>query len=85
MTRADYQALGVMMKKIRKDGVRIPLPCEIEAARSAAGGWTRAQLAQWGVPWPPPKGWRRVLEKASGVQGADEFDRLEREAQGFLN
>lgn len=34
---------------------------EIEAARSANGGWTKETLAQWGVPWPPPKGWRRAL------------------------
>ena len=35
---------------------------EIEAARSPKGGWTKKQLAEWGVPWPPPKGWRRRLE-----------------------
>ena len=34
---------------------------EIEAARTPAGGWTRRQLAQWGVPWPPPKGWKARL------------------------
>ena len=34
---------------------------EIEAARSSAGGWSRDQLAAWGVPWPPPKGWKRAL------------------------
>jgi hypothetical protein len=34
---------------------------QIEAGRSAEGGWTRAQLAKWGVPWPPPKGWRARL------------------------
>ena len=28
-------------------------PAEIEAARSPRGGWTRATLASWGVPWPP--------------------------------
>ncbi|WP_143004309.1 hypothetical protein, partial [Bifidobacterium breve] len=22
---------------------------------------TKAQLAQWGVPWPPSKGWRQKL------------------------
>jgi hypothetical protein len=33
----------------------------IDAARSPRGGWTKAQLAEWGVPWPPPKGWRRAL------------------------
>jgi hypothetical protein len=34
---------------------------EIEAGRSAKGGWTRQQLAAWGVSWPPPKGWRVAL------------------------
>ena len=31
---------------------------EIEAARTPKGGWTRAQLEAWGVPWPPTKDWR---------------------------
>lgn len=34
---------------------------EIEAAKKH-GGWTRDVLARWGVPWPPPRGWRRELE-----------------------
>lgn len=34
---------------------------EVEAARTPAGGWTRAQLEAWGVPWPPPSGWKRRL------------------------
>lgn len=34
---------------------------EIEAARSPAGGYTRAMLAAWGVPWPPPRGWQQAL------------------------
>ncbi len=33
----------------------------IESARTPAGGWTKAQLAEWGVPWPPPKGWKQEL------------------------
>jgi hypothetical protein len=37
---------------------------EIENARH-----TKAQLAQWGVPWPPPKGWRKRL-----LQVADKRD-----------
>ncbi len=40
---------------------RRPTALEIEAARTPAGGWTRAQLAAWGVPWPPPKGWKAAL------------------------
>lgn len=42
----------------------LPSPEEIEAAKTRRGGWTRNQLAQWGVPWPPPKGWRRRLIEA---------------------
>lgn len=34
----------------------------IEAGRTPAGGFTRKQLAAWGVPWPPPQGWRKELE-----------------------
>ena len=34
---------------------------EIEAGRSEKGGYSKAQLALWGVPWPPPKGWREAL------------------------
>jgi hypothetical protein len=37
---------------------------EVESKKSARGGFTRKQLAAWGVPWPPPKGWRRQLEGA---------------------
>jgi hypothetical protein len=42
---------------------------QIDAGRSAksvAGGtdaWTAATLAAWGVPWPPPKGWKAALLK----------------------
>lgn len=38
-----------------------PSPEQIEAAKTARGGWTKKQLAEWGVPWPPPKGWRQNL------------------------
>ncbi len=34
---------------------------EIDAKRTAAGGWSKSDLAAWGVPWPPPKGWRKAL------------------------
>lgn len=38
-----------------------PSPAEIDAAKTPRGGFTRAQLEVWGVPWPPPKGWRKIL------------------------
>jgi hypothetical protein len=41
----------------------LPSPQEIEPARTPAGGWTKQQLARWGVAWLPPKGWRHDLEQ----------------------
>lgn len=34
---------------------------ELEQAKTAAGGYTREQLAAWGVSWPPPKGWKKKI------------------------
>ena len=34
---------------------------QIQAGRSAKGGWSRSTLTSWGVPWPPPKGWQEML------------------------
>jgi hypothetical protein len=45
---------------------------EIEAKRTPAGGFTRQSLAEFGVPWPPPKGWMRGL-----IRGTDEPDFLQ--------
>lgn len=42
----------------------VPSPLEVRKARTKRGGWTRATLAKWGIPWPPPKGWRRALREA---------------------
>lgn len=33
----------------------------IASRQTENGGWTKAQLAEWGVPWPPPPGWRVSL------------------------
>lgn len=34
---------------------------EIEAAKTEKGGWTKATLEGWGIPWPPPRGWKDKL------------------------
>lgn len=63
--RADLRALAAVY-------ARTSAQRRIEAARTPAGGWTRATLAEWGVPWPPPKGWKAKLI-ASGIEaGTDE-------------
>ena len=33
----------------------------IESKKTINGGWTRRQLAEWGVKWPPEKGWKKRL------------------------
>lgn len=38
-----------------------PTAQEIADRLSAAGGYSRETLASWGVPWPPPKGWKKAL------------------------
>lgn len=43
---------------------------QIEAGRSPAGGYTKEQLAIWGVPWPPPKGWKEALLTDSPMERA---------------
>lgn len=43
---------------------------DIERGRTKKGGWTRKQLADWGVPWPPPKGWRKALINKSAIPRA---------------
>jgi hypothetical protein len=34
---------------------------EIENGKSKRGQFTRRQLADWGVSWPPAKGWQQRL------------------------
>lgn len=49
---------------------RLPSPEEVEGAKSPAGGWTRVTLSRWGIGWPPPKGWRKELERAFAAEAA---------------
>jgi hypothetical protein len=48
-------------KRIKRGNFKTPSPEEVLAARSPAGAWTAAQLADWGIKWPPHKGWRTTL------------------------
>lgn len=36
---------------------------EIDSTQTENGGWTKETLANWGIPWPPPKGWKKILTK----------------------
>jgi len=36
---------------------------EVEAAKTAKGGFSEVSLRKLGVPWPPPKGWRAAITR----------------------
>jgi hypothetical protein len=38
----------------------------IQNARTANAGWTKQQLAKWGVQWPPPRRWIQFLVDGEG-------------------
>ena len=72
-TFVSSASFGIAIERFRKHecaGATDPLanckpvdPNEIVARMSTArGGWTRATLETWGVPWPPPQGWRARCE-----------------------
>jgi hypothetical protein len=42
---------------------KIPSPKDIEIAKTSAGGWNMETLRDWGISWPPQKGWRVRLLK----------------------
>ena len=54
----------------------MPTREEIEAARTPSGSFTKQQLAQWGISWPPPRGWRRQLEEEAEAASATSQDRV---------
>ncbi|WP_445277472.1 hypothetical protein [Streptomyces sp. DSM 41033] len=69
------EAGGQLLRPVRSTNMpELPSPEEVEAARTPAGGWKRDQLAAWGIPWPPPKGWKDELatrwkaEQRAGVE-----------------
>lgn len=60
-SRATSQKSGKPQTRRRRAAPVRPTAEEIEAARTEKGGYNAATLAQWGVPWPPPKGWKQRL------------------------
>lgn len=48
---------------------------QIDAARTPRGAWSAKQLAEWGVPWPPPRGWRKALLRGEEIPGGRSVSR----------
>ena len=61
---AELEAILARLPRVSRE--------EIEACRTPAGGYsfTRERLAAWGVPWPPPAGWRQALLRGEDVSDA---------------
>jgi hypothetical protein len=67
---------------IQQDDLIYVTGAEIDAARTARKGWTRRQLARWGVAWPPQKGWRIGLQNGRRPdKGTEKLPRLSRREQ----
>lgn len=56
---AQHAAIIAELKALPRIGQE-----EIEACKTENGGYrfTKKQLAAWGVPWPPPAGWRSAIQ-----------------------
>lgn len=39
----------------------VPSPDAVVDASGGRGAWRAKTLAVWGIPWPPPSGWRAKL------------------------
>ena len=52
----------------------------IAAARSPKGGWSKSALASLGVPWPPPRGWKKRLIQRAGRENRPSIDYAARDA-----
>lgn len=39
----------------------------LEDTKSSNGGWSKAQLALLGVPWPPVKGWKEQIQPSQEI------------------
>jgi hypothetical protein len=50
-------------ERLNRGSFRLPSPQEVRDAMTPAGSWTAATLAEWGVGWPPQKGWREDLRQ----------------------
>jgi hypothetical protein len=91
LTQSDYSVHDDSMgrkicQKCAPPHAEVPRRCgltrkEIMAKRTPAGGWTAAQLAEWGVSWPPRKGWINRL--AGGAPRASAPPMITRTADPF--
>lgn len=59
---------NAVRKVIGESGMHWPKDPNRVKPTSKPTGYTKAKLAAWGVPWPPPRGWKRKLIAAGVIQ-----------------
>jgi hypothetical protein len=54
-----------LFPSVPRKSTRVPSPTEVLAGSTdgKGHGFTKKILAAWGISWPPPRGWRRELER----------------------
>lgn len=54
-------------ERLAQGNFTLPSPDEVQRI-GPTGGFKSMQLAEWGVPWPPPAGWRHELRQRYEAQ-----------------
>jgi len=63
------RAIAEMDRQVNAPSTQAVQPREkmadkLRRLESARGGYTKVALAELGIPWPPPKGWRKKLMRS---------------------
>lgn len=65
--KAKTEHYNLIIEEVHKTG-NYPTRDQILAKRTGPGGWTRADLASFGVAWPPQKGWLEELARLREIE-----------------
>jgi len=63
-----FLARTLAVSDIAPPGGVFPSPAQVEAAQTRPSYWAPEVMAAWGVPNPPPKGWRKRLAAGYALQ-----------------
>jgi hypothetical protein len=69
-TERRVKPISRSKQRIARRSFPIPSPEEVAEKSTPAGGWKAAQLAEWGIAWPPVIGWRAYLKAIWHQEGA---------------
>jgi broad specificity polyphosphatase/5'/3'-nucleotidase SurE len=59
----SMQESVVVAPVVERSATGVAISTLVESLKTSNGGWTKESLALLGVPWPPPRGWKKRLER----------------------